>query len=101
MGVLLTQELLMNPNSRYHPMYLIDNDPRKIGTSIHGVQVIGPDHQVIQQIGKLPIQEIIIALPQMEPETREKLFRLHGTGCVLVYDYQNSSVKKTAKSGAT
>ena len=89
MGVLLTQELLMNPNSRYHPMYLIDNDPRKIGTSIHGVQVIGPDHQVIQQIGKLPIQEIIIALPQMEPETREKLFRLYmETGCkVLVYDY--------------
>jgi FlaA1/EpsC-like NDP-sugar epimerase len=89
MGVFLTQELLMNPNSRYHPMYLIDNDPRKIGTSIHGAQVIGPDHQVIPRINKLPIQEIIIALPQMEPEAREILFKQYmETGCkVLVYDY--------------
>ena len=66
MGVFLAQELLMNRNSRYHPLYLIDNDPRKIGTSIEGVKVIGPDSKVVPAINKLPIQEIIIALPKMD-----------------------------------
>lgn len=89
MGVFLTQELLMNRNSRYNPLYLIDNDPRKIGTSIQGARVIGPDHKVIPQISKLPIQEIIIALPKMAPESREELFKQYmQTGCkVMVYDY--------------
>ena len=89
MGVFLTQELLMNRSSRYHPLYLIDNDPRKIGSNIEGAKVIGPDHQVIPNIKELPIQEIIIALPRMDPEEREKLFQQYmKTGCkVMIYDY--------------
>ena len=89
MGVFLTQELLMNRNSRYHPLYLIDNDPRKIGTSIEGAKIIGPDSKVIPAINKLPIQEIIIALPKMDVTQREKLFKQYmKTGVkVMVYDY--------------
>ncbi len=52
MGVLLVNELLMNRNSRYHPIFFIDNDPRKIGTRIEGVPVIGPDHEVLEDIEK-------------------------------------------------
>lgn len=89
MGVFLVQELLMSRNSRYHPLYLIDNDPRKIGTTIEGVRVIGPDHKILPTINKLPIQEIILALPNMEPHKREDLFKQYmTTGCkVMVYDY--------------
>lgn len=89
MGVFLVQELLMNHNSRYHPVFLIDNDLRKIGTTIEGIKVIGPDHEVISTISSLPIQEIIIALPKMHPDRRDEIFRQYmTTGCkVLVYDY--------------
>ena len=89
MGVFLIQELLMNQNSRYHPAFMIDNDRRKIGTTIEGIKVIGPDHEVISTINTLPIQEIIIALPKMHPDRRDEIFRQYmATGCkVLVYDY--------------
>ncbi len=89
MGVFLVQELLMNHNSRYHPVFLIDNDRRKIGTVIEGIKVIGPDHEVISTIHTLPIQEIIIALPKLNPERRDEIFRQYmTTGCkVMVYDY--------------
>ncbi len=89
MGVFLVQELLMNHNSRYHPVFLIDNDRRKIGTVIEGIKVIGPDHEVISAIHTLPIQEIIIALPKMHQERRDEIFHQYmTTGCkVLVYDY--------------
>ncbi len=89
MGVLLVNELLMNRNSRYHPIFFIDNDPRKIGTRIEGVPVIGPDHEVLEDIEKLPIQEIIIAMPGTDMVKREKVFDQYmNTGCkVMIYDY--------------
>ncbi len=89
MGVLLANELLMNRNSRYQPIFFIDNDPRKIGTRIEGVPVIGPDTDVLQDIAKLPIQEIIIALPGSDMVKREQVFDQYmNTGCkVMIYDY--------------
>jgi FlaA1/EpsC-like NDP-sugar epimerase len=88
-GVLLVKELLMNRNSRYHPVFFIDNDPRKIGTRIEGVPVIGPDIEVLQDITKLPIQEIIIALSNSDMVKRERVFDQYmNTGCkVMIYDY--------------
>ena len=89
MGVLLASELLMNRNSRYHPAFFIDNDRRKIGTRIEGIPVIGPDTEVLEDIGKLPVQEIIIALPGTEAMKREQVFDQYmKTGCkVMIYDY--------------
>ncbi len=89
LGVLLATELLMNRNSRYHPVFFIDNDPRKIGTRIEGVPVIGPDHEVLEDIGNLPVQEIIIALPGVDALKREQVFNQYmHTGCkVMIYDY--------------
>lgn len=89
LGVMLAKELLYNPASRYYPTYFFDNDPRKIGTIIEGIKVIGPDNEVIKHVDDLPIQEIIITLPQSEPELREQVFNSYlSTGHkVLVYDY--------------
>jgi FlaA1/EpsC-like NDP-sugar epimerase len=89
MGVLLAKELLMNRTSRYHPVFFIDNDLRKIGTRIEGVPVIGPDAEVLQDITNLPIQEIIIALPNSDMIKRERVFDQYmNTGYrVMIYDY--------------
>ena len=98
-GVFLTQELLMHRNSRYHPIFLIDNDPRKIGTSVEGVRVIGPDHRVLPEISKLPIQEIIIALPKLKTQEREEVFQQYmKTGCkVMIYDYPVDRMNQNPK----
>lgn len=89
LGVMLAKELLMNRNSRYHPTFFFDNDPRKIGTVIEGIKVIGPDSDIIKDIQQLPVQEIILTLPNADPVVRERVFNTYmGTGCkVLVYDY--------------
>ena len=93
LGVMLANELLYNPNSRYYPAYFFDNDPRKIGTVIEGIKVIGPDSEVIKHIDELPVQEIIITLPQIEIELRERVFNTYiNTGRkVMVYDYPTDS----------
>ncbi|MDD4080878.1 MAG: polysaccharide biosynthesis protein [Eubacteriales bacterium] len=89
MGVLLATELLMNRNSRYNPAFFIDNDPRKIGTRIEGIPVIGPDHEVLSDIDNLPVQEIVIALPDTDVMKREQVFDQYmNSGCkVMIYDY--------------
>lgn len=89
LGVMLAKELLMNRNSRYHPTFFFDNDPRKIGTVIEGIKVIGPDSDIIKDIQQLPVREIILALPNADPAVREQVLNTYmGTGCkVLVYDY--------------
>jgi len=89
LGVMLAKELLMNRKSRYHPTFFFDNDPRKIGTVIEGIKVIGPDNDIIEDIQNLPVQEIILTLPNIDPAVRERVVNTYmGTGCkVLVYDY--------------
>ena len=89
LGVMLAKELLTNRNSRYHPTFFFDNDPRKIGKVIEGIKVIGPDHDIIEDIANLPVQEIILTLPNIDPAARERILNTYiGTGCkVLIYDY--------------
>ena len=88
-GVLLARELLANRTTRYNPYCFFDNDPRKIGTSIEGIPVFGPDHDIVDRVNAMPIQDIIIALPNMSAETQKQVFETYkNTNCrVMLYDY--------------
>lgn len=99
LGVMLAKELLFNPNSRYFPVYFIDNDQRKIGTLIEGIKVIGPDSEVIKHIKDLAIQEIILTVPKMEPEVREQVINTYMSSGykVLVYDYPTDRIDHEEK----
>lgn len=94
LGVMLAGELLRNPNAKYHPAYFIDNDPRKIGTRIEGVRVIGPDSEAIKYIEDLAVEEIILTIPNADAEQREQVFDVYmGTGLkVLVYEYPTDRI---------
>ncbi len=94
LGVMLANELLRNPEAKYHPAYFIDNDPRKIGTRIEGVKVIGPDSEAIRFIEDLAVEEIILTLPKADPALREEVFNTYiGTGLkVLVYEYPSDRI---------
>ena len=89
MGVLLARELNCKRSSRYHPYCFFDNDRRKIGSIIEGLPVYGPDAQIVDKINTMPIQEIIIAMPNMTPAAQKHVFDIYKqTNCrVMIYDY--------------
>lgn len=89
LGVLLANEMRLKPNGDYAPYCFFDNNPRKIGSTISGIPVLGPDDDIVEIVKTLPIQEIIIALPKMDAETQKRVFDTYKkTGCrVRLYDY--------------
>lgn len=89
LGVLLANELRLKPYGEYSPYCFFDNNPRKIGSTISGIPVLGPDNKAAEIVKTLPIQEIIIALPNMDAETQKRVFDTYKkTGCrVRLYDY--------------
>ncbi len=88
-GASLAGELLRNPRSHYYPLFFIDNDHNKIGNCINGINVYPEDEKVIERIKSMPVQEIIIALPDADADERAKLYNLYKqTDCkVKLYDY--------------
>lgn len=98
LGVLLARELMSNRNSRYHPYCFFDNDPRKIGSVVEGLRVYGPDNEAVALVSSLPIQEIIIAIPDMSPAAQKTLFsRYKQTQAkVMLYDYPHNRLENTS-----
>ncbi len=88
-GASLAEELKRNPNSHYNPFCFIDKDSDKIGNNINGLPVFREDDSIIERIKKLPIQEIIVAIPDASPEEKRRLYELYKqTECkVKIYSY--------------
>lgn len=88
-GASLAEELKRNPNSHYKPYCFIDKDVDKIGNNINGLPVFSEDDHIIERIKKLPIQEIIVAIPDASPEEKRRLYELYKqTECkVKIYSY--------------
>ena len=70
-GVL--RELYRLPVERYHVVGFVDEDPRKRGSRIHGVPVLGGIDQLAEIAERQKAEELIIAIP--EP-TRSELRRI-------------------------
>ena len=88
-GASLATELLRNPRSHYNPYCFIDKDVDKIGSGINGLRIYPEDDNVIELIKNMPVQEIVIALPDASSEDRTRLYKLYKqTDCkVKLYDY--------------
>lgn len=88
-GAMLASELLRNPGAHYRPYCFIDTDPQKINKMVNGLRVYAEDEQIIERIKRMPVQEIIIALPEASAELRGDLYAFYRkTGCkVKLYDY--------------
>ena len=88
-GVSLVRVLMRNPRAHYNPYCFIDNDPEKAGTIVSGLRVYYDDDKIIEKIKNMPIQEIVIAVADLDPDRKTKLFeRFKATNCkVKIYDY--------------
>ena len=88
-GTLLAEELKYNSNSHYRPICFIDKRADKIGGKIADIKVYKEDENIIGKIKDLPIQEIFIALPNIDNKSAKQLFDFYSqTGCkVKLYDF--------------
>ena len=88
-GTLLAEELKYNSNSHYRPICFIDKRADKIGGKIADIRVYKEDENIISKIKDLPIQEIFIALPNIDGKTAQQLHDFYSrTGCkVKIYDF--------------
>ncbi len=101
-GTLLAEELKYNSNSHYRPICFIDKRADKIGGKIADLKVYKEDEGIINKIKNLPVQEIFIALPNIDSESAKKLLDFYSkTGCkVKLYDFpinQNSTEENSKR----
>lgn len=78
---------------------VIDDDPKKWGTFIHGVPVVGGRRKITQSVVRFGIQEIVLAIPTLKPHERKNIINIcQQTGCKMstlpgIYQLINCDVK--------
>lgn len=87
-GALLAEELLYGKNTHYKPICFIDSDISKKGSKVNGLKVLHEDENVIDELKRLPVQELFIALTGLDSDMAAKLYDFYSrTGCkIKIYD---------------
>lgn len=76
-----------------------NDDPKKWGTFIHGVPVVGGRRKITQSVVRFGIQEIVLAIPTLKPHERKNIINIcQQTGCKMstlpgIYQLINCDVK--------
>ena len=84
-GVLLIRELeKKNASSKYVVECVIDDDPKKLGMSVHGVNVIGDRTKIDEAVKKYSIDTIIFAMPTCSAKDKSEILTICSkTGCTV------------------
>jgi FlaA1/EpsC-like NDP-sugar epimerase len=72
-GEMVVREMLRVPSASQHLVGIVDDDPRKSYTKIHGVPVIGATTELDSLVEKFNVDEILIAVPSADGETMRHL----------------------------
>jgi UDP-GlcNAc:undecaprenyl-phosphate GlcNAc-1-phosphate transferase len=59
-GEMIVRWILMNPALAYHPVGFLDEDPFKVGRSIHGVEVLGGVDKLISILEQRKVRGVIL-----------------------------------------
>jgi FlaA1/EpsC-like NDP-sugar epimerase len=62
-GEMILREMIRNKELKYNPIGLVDDDPSKIGSKIHGIKVLGDKTKIPAIVNQHGIHEIIISIP--------------------------------------
>ena len=101
-GVALAEELIANPNSSYIPRCFIEIDKMKIGRSIHDIPVFSENSATLDQLEKHGVQELIFAVPQLDVDSKKRLYDYYRQAGfkIKIYDYPvvySSNGKRTLR----
>ncbi|HKU58880.1 MAG TPA: nucleoside-diphosphate sugar epimerase/dehydratase [Gaiellaceae bacterium] len=72
-GQLLIREMQRNPQLRYTPIGLVDDDPRKKNLRVHSVRVLGTVDELRHILRDNRPDEVLIAIPSAAGETRQQI----------------------------
>lgn len=75
-GVRLLEEIQNNPKSNYQIYCFFDDSREKIGKKIHGIKVLGPIDKFSDLIKNTPVNEVIIAIPSLSDERKNKILNI-------------------------
>ena len=65
-----------NPSAAFLPVCILDDDPRKIGTEVGGVTVVGTTSQIGKFVTEQQIEQIIFAIPSCLEDERQRILNL-------------------------
>lgn len=74
-GVRLLEEIQNNPKSNYQVHCFFDDSREKIGKKIRGIKVLGPIDKFNDLIKNTPVNEVIIAIPSLSDESKNKILK--------------------------
>jgi FlaA1/EpsC-like NDP-sugar epimerase len=60
---LVLKDIRANPSLTLEPVGLLDDDPRKIGLSLHGAQVLGTRAMLPSLVPGLKVDQVLLAIP--------------------------------------
>lgn len=98
-GSIILQEFKNSKFVEKEIVCVIDDDPKKWGTFIHGVPVVGGWRKITQSVVRFGIQEIVLAIPTLKPHERKNIINIcQQTGCKMstlpgIYQLINCDVK--------
>jgi len=87
-GVELAEDIVSNPKSDLMPAFFIDSEADKIGRTVHGLAIIGPDDVNAEMLANHDIKEVVIAIPSISQDKKKEIYN-HYTQMgvkVLIYD---------------
>ena len=75
-GSIILQEFKNSKFVEKEIVCVIDDDPKKWGTFIHGVPVVGGRRKITQSVVRFGIQEIVLAIPTLKPHERKNIINI-------------------------
>jgi FlaA1/EpsC-like NDP-sugar epimerase len=75
-GSMLIKELKKHNEVPEYPVAAIDDDVTKIGKKINGVPIIGGREKIVEAIKDFKINEVILAIPTIDNDSRKEIFNI-------------------------
>ncbi|MDD7516562.1 polysaccharide biosynthesis protein [Ruminococcus flavefaciens] len=60
-------------SAQFNPLCIIDNDPKKFGTDVLGVKIVGKSQEIPRFVKEYNIEQLILAIPSLTAEERKDI----------------------------
>lgn len=64
---------MKNPESKYKPIAIVDDDPEKQNRKLHGIPVVGNVSSIPKIVEKYSIKTILVAMPSVTGEEKKRI----------------------------
>jgi FlaA1/EpsC-like NDP-sugar epimerase len=75
-GAMLVRDVLRNASLDLDPVAFVDDDPKKIGRSLHGVPVVGSREDLPALVQRLRVDQVLLAIPSATSEVVQRVAAL-------------------------